>query len=202
MEYSIMADVKIHECFPTMISEFSYHPDKLSQQQMTGYIKEVKKNHKFHTDDKLYNMSYYADLRDAVLVANKDYVKKLGYHYKHLEITGMWANYLYEGDAHPPHTHSNNFLSGVYYLEAEDGASPIQFFDPRPQANVLRPRNKANWQNCSMIQFDAIKGVGYIFPSWLQHWVPPTNGKRISISWNIILRGDYGEPGTLQNAHI
>ena len=170
-----MADVKMHECFPTMISEFSYHPDKLSQQQMTGYIKEVKKNHKFHTDDKLHNMSYYADLRDAVLVANKDYVKKLGYHYKHLEITGMWANYLYEGDAHPPHTHSNNFLSGVYYLEAQDGAAPIQFYDPRPQANVLRPRNKANWQNCSMIQFDAIKGVGYIFPSWLQHWVPPTD---------------------------
>ena len=160
-----MADVKIHECFPTVISEFSYHPDKLTQKQMTEYIKEVKKNHKFHTDDKLHNMSYYTDLRNAVLVANEDYVKKLGYHYEHLEITGMWANYLYEGDVHPPHTHSNNFLSGVYYLEAEDGAAPIQFFDPRPQANVFKPRNKANWQNCSMIQFDAIKGVGYIFPS-------------------------------------
>ena len=126
----------------------------------------------------------------------------LDYNVDEIEITGMWANYLYKGDAHPPHTHSNNFLSGVYYLEVEDGAAPIQFFDPRPQANVLRPRNKANWQNCSMIQFDAIKGVGYIFPSWLQHWVPPTKGERISISWNIILRGEYGEPGTLQNAYI
>ena len=93
-------------------------------------------------------------------------------------------------------------MSGVYYLEAEDGAAPIQFFDPRPQAKVLRPRNKTSWQNCSMIQFDAVNGVGYIFPSWLQHWVPPTNGERISISWNIILRGEYGEPGTLQNAYI
>ena len=25
---------------------------------------------------------------------------------------------------------------------------------------------------------------------------------RISISWNIILRGDYGEPNTLQNVNI
>ena len=177
-----MADVKIHECFPTMISEFSFHPDKNSQIQMTGYIKLVKKNHKFHTDDKLHTMSYYADLRDSILVANKNYVKKLGYQYDQLEITGMWANYLYKGDAHPPHTHSNNFLSGVYYLEAQDGAAPIQFYDPRPQANVLRPRNEANWQNCSMMQFDAIEGIGYIFPSWLQHWVPPTKGERISIS--------------------
>ena len=142
-----MADVKIHECFPTMISEFSFHPDKNSQIQMTGYIKLVKKNHRFHTDDKLHIMSYYADLRDSILVANKNYVKKLGYQYDQLEITGMWANYLYKGDAHPPHTHSNNFLSGVYYLEAQDGAAPIQFYDPRPQANVLRPRNEANWQN-------------------------------------------------------
>ena len=196
-----MVDVKMHECFPTMISEFSFHPSKMTQIQMIGYIKKIRKNHKHHTDDTLHNMSYYSDLRNIVLDANRDYLKKLDYKYDHLEMTGMWANYLNEGDAHPPHTHSNNFLSGVYYLEAED-AAPIQFFDPRPQANVLRPRNTPNWKNCSMIQFDSTQDVGYIFPSWLQHWVPPTNGERISISWNIILRGDYGEPGTLQNANI
>ena len=202
MEYNIMADVKLHKCFPTVISEFSYHPDKLLQQQMTGYIKEVKKNHKFHTDDKLYNMSYYADLRDSILVANEDYVKKLGYQYDHLEITGMWANYLYKGDAHPPHTHSNNFLSGVYYVQASKETSPIQFFDPRPQASVLIPRKKPNWNNSNMIQFDSVVGIGLIFPSWLQHWVPQTKANRISISWNIIVRGQYGEPNTLQNANI
>jgi hypothetical protein len=26
--------------------------------------------------------------------------------------------------------------------------------------------------------------------------------ERISISWNIIVRGEYGEPNTLQNAYI
>ena len=197
-----MVDVKMHECFPTMISEFSFHPDKTSQIQMTGYIKEVRKNHKYHTDDTIHNMSYYANLREVVLDANRDYLKKLDYKYDHLEMTGMWANYLNEGDSHPPHTHSNNFLSGVYYLEAKDNASPIQFFDPRPQANVLRPRNIPNWKNSTMMQFDSVQGVGYIFPAWLQHWVPPTNGERISIYWNIILRGAYGEPGTLQNANI
>ena len=41
-----MADVKIHECFPTMISEFSFNPDKMTQVQMIGYIKEVKENQK------------------------------------------------------------------------------------------------------------------------------------------------------------
>ncbi len=197
-----MVNVKMHECFPTMISEFSFHPDEMAHIQMIKYIKESKKNYKYHTDDKLHNMSYYENLRDVVLDANRDYLKKLEYRYDHLEITGMWANYLNEGDTHPPHTHSNNFLSGVYYLKSGKNTSPIQFFDPRVQANVLQPRNKPNIINSSMIQFDSVQGTGYIFPSWLYHWVPPTNEKRISISWNIILRGEYGEPGTLQNANI
>ena len=54
-----------------------------------------------------------------------------------------------------------------------------------------------------MIGFDTEKGTGsLIFPSWLQHWVTKTNKTRISISWNILLRGDYGQPNTLQNSHI
>ena len=200
MECINVVDVKMHKCFPTVISEFSYHPDLIPHNLMEKHIKKMKKNNMPY--DTLHHLTYFLNLRDVILNANRYHLKKLDYEYEHLEMTSMWANHLLAGDVHPPHTHSNNFLSGVYYLEAEDGAAPIQFFDPRPQSNVLRPRNKASWQNCSMIQFDAIKGVGYIFPSWLQHWVPPTDGKRISISWNIILRGEYGEPGTLQNANI
>ena len=91
-------------------------------------------------------------------------------------------------------------ILGVYYLE---GGSQIQFFDPRPQASVLHPNLKyTNFDNSGMIGFDAEKGTGLIFPSWLQHWVVKTNKTRISISWNILLRGDYGQPGTLQNSHI
>ena len=52
------------------------------------------------------------------------------------------------------------------------------------------------------MSFDSQIGYGVIFPSWLQHWVPQTKEERISIAWNIIVRGDYGEAGDLQNAHI
>ena len=96
------------------------------------------------------------------------------------------------------------FLSGVYYLKTSDYTSPIQFFDPRPQANVLIPRRSPPpiWQNAHMLQFNSVKGMGFIFPAWLMHWVPPTQDERISISWNILVRGNYGEPNTLQNAYI
>ena len=63
-------------------------------------------------------------------------------------------------------------------------------------------KNNPNWNNSGMIQFNPDVGTGIIFPSWLQHWVPMTQAERISVSWNILLRGDYGKVGTFQNAHI
>ena len=197
-----MADVKFYRCFPTTVGEFSYYPNDIEVKDMITHITTTKKNHTLNTKDDLHTISYFDDFRDVVLNVNKTYMEDLKYEYDKLEITGMWANKLQAGEAHPPHTHSNNFLSGVYYLKASGETAPIQFFDPRPQANVLQPRNSPNIMNSSMVQFDSVRGVGYIFPSWLQHWVPPTAEERISISWNIILRGEYGAPGTLQNAHI
>ena len=52
------------------------------------------------------------------------------------------------------------------------------------------------------MSFNSNKDTMYMFPAWLSHWVPPTPNKRISISFNVILRGKYGEENTLQNANI
>ena len=53
-----------------------------------------------------------------------------------------------------------------------------------------------------IIWFASDKDTMFMFPSWLMHWVPPTPVARVSISWNVILRGEYGEENTLQNANI
>ena len=52
------------------------------------------------------------------------------------------------------------------------------------------------------MQFNSVTGKGFIFPSWLQHWVKTNEEERISVSWNILVNGHYGEPKTLQNAYI
>ena len=135
-------------------------------------------------------------------------LKYMGYTYKNIEMTGMWTNFLKQNQSHPPHTHSNNILSGVFYLlssnneDKKSAGAPIQFFDPRVQAHVFSPRNTANHLNSNIMQFPCKERTGYIFPSWLQHWVPPTHIERISVSWNILVRGEYGAPNTLQNAYI
>ena len=55
------------------------------------------------------------------------------------EITGLWANMNPKGAAHPVHSHPNNFLSGVYYVRAPEGADTVNFHDPRPQTGIIRP---------------------------------------------------------------
>ncbi len=193
MEHSSMVDVKTHRCFPTSIHEVKLNIDYLDKKQMLLYVKHKGK------DDDLHCMSFFRPLADKVLEYSKKILKDGGYEFDKIEITNMWGNLLNEGQSHAPHTHSNNILSGVYYLQS---GSPIQFFDPRPAATILKPRNTPNWDNSGMIQFDSVEDIALFFPSWLMHWVPSTSKERASIAWNIIVRGEYGEPHTLQNAYI
>ena len=140
-------------------------------------------------------MPAFTKLTEKVYEVSKHYVDKLHYEYENLEITSMWGNKLDEGGCHPPHNHSNNFLSGVYYLKASSDTSPIQFFDPRAQAKVLRPRRaNQNMDNSVVWQVPTAEGTGVVFPSWLQHSTGKncSNSLRISLSFNIMF-SDFSE---------
>ena len=191
-----MANVKSYSCFPTMVYEFDGGLSKQNHANMLNILDFE------NPDNNLHEHLAFLSFTKIVKECTKEILRINQYFFEDIEITNMWGNLLSEKESHPPHTHSNNIFSGVYYLRASDTTSPIQFFDPRPQASVFKPRNSPHWNNSSMIQFDSVEGKGFIFPSWLMHWVPPTDDERVSISWNVIIRGDYGEPNTLQNAHI
>lgn len=198
-----MVDVKVSidefTAFPTMVYKFTADLGSDTHAHMSAYIKTKDD---MQTEDDLYKISSFKPLVETVYHTTKDILTKLEYEYDKLEMTSMWGNHMSKGMSHPPHTHSNNLWSGVYYVKSSENASPIQFFDPRSQAHLLKPKHKSNWQNSGMLQFDAEVGCGLIFPSWLMHWVPPTQEERISVSWNIILRGDYGSHEEYQYANI
>jgi len=198
-----MVDVKISieefTGFPTMLYKFKTNLGRNENVHMTEYIKAKKT---MQTEDDIYKISSFKPLTETVHHTMKDILDKLEYEYDKIEMTSMWGNHLLRGQAHPPHTHSNNVWSGVYFVAATEGSAPIQFFDPRPQANLMAPKNSPNWKNSSMLQFDAEVGTGIIFPAWLQHWVPPTHEERITVSWNFLLRGDYGSRENYQYAYL
>ena len=196
-----MTNIITHECFPTIVSSFTL---ELAHGNMIDYIekKNAAETAIKQTEDDLHKIDVFKPLVKDILYNTKKVLNNLDYYHDSIEITGMWANQMGMGQTHPPHTHSNNFLSGVYYLYSSDETAPIQFFDPRAQASVLQPRKKSNRYNSSMVQFNSVEGTGYIFPSWLMHWVQTNVHERISISWNIIVRGPYGQYNSLQNANI
>ena len=193
MELPKEKQMRTFKCFPTSIHEVKLNIDYLDKKQMLQYVQLKGK------DDDLHRMSFFRSLADKVLEYSEKILKDGDYEFDKIEITNMWGNLLSEGQSHAPHTHSNNILSGVYYLQS---GSPIQFFDPRPAATILKPRNTPNWDNSGMIQFDSVEDIALFFPAWLMHWVPSTSKERASIAWNVIVRGEYGEPHTLQNAYI
>ena len=188
-----MVDVKTFKCFPTSIHQVKMNISNHDQMLMESYIEKGTK------DDTLHTLSYFRPLADVITEVIKKILEDSEYEFNDIEITNMWGNKLETGQTHPPHTHSNNIFSGVYYLK---GGSPIQFFDPRSAANIFKPRNTPNWDNSGMLQFNSDVDTALIFPSWLMHWVPSTPNKRISVAWNVLIRGHYGEPQTLQNAYI
>ena len=78
-----------------------------------------KRNYDENWQTKSANLQHQSEFKlfsDAIIQSNKDILKLLNYNVEDITITDMWANVLKPGESHPPHTHSNNFLSGVYYL--------------------------------------------------------------------------------------
>jgi len=216
MEHSDMVNVSKTNLFPTSIYEFESEVTDQQHKDMIDYIADKFENKYknvqtgedapfglYQGDDNLHLKPEFKYLTDFVHAISSNIFVQEGYEYQKVEVTQMWANLQNDGSIHPPHTHANSIHSGIYYLKASEKTSGTQFFDPRGQCKVLVPRkDKYLIQNSNMFQVHSKTGHGVVFPSWLQHWVPSNKGERITISWNVIMRGEYGEAHTLQNANI
>ena len=111
------------------------------------------------------------------------------------EITGCWANMNPPDAAHAIHSHPNNFLSGVYYVATRKGADTINFHDPRPQTEIIKPPvSGLTAENTDQVVVKVRNGTLLIFPAWLAHSVDANRSDetRISISFNVMFSG-YAE---------
>ena len=192
--------------FPTnlfLIEDF-YKSDTTS---MKKYISDLWVNRDY--DDRwqtksadLHKQKEFKEFTELVISTSKEILDELKYDVEDIVITDMWATVLKSGENHPAHTHSNNFLSGVYYLHSTQGAS-LMFRDPRPAADVIMPRVKESIiTNASLLSYTSKQNRAIFFPSWLPHYVKPnkSTANRISIAWNIQLKGQVGEHHEFQSA--
>jgi uncharacterized protein (TIGR02466 family) len=166
------------------------------------YIRDKRPN--WQSSPNLDKMDIFKDFTREVSKSSFEILDKLNYKADEIEITDMWANVLKQHETHQPHTHSNNFLSGVFYLDAGETTPGITFQDPRPGASVILPRKKIDNNNTNLLHYKAKTNRIIIFPSWLVHWVPTnlSTSNRISISWNIQIRGQLGEHHEFQSGNF
>lgn len=105
------------------------------------------------------------------------------------EITGCWANVHGRGASHGVHNHPNNFLSGVYCVQTQEGADTINFHDPRVQTAIIRPPvTQLTADNTDQVVVRVRNGTLLLFPAWLPHSVDPNRSdrERMNISFNIM----------------
>lgn len=122
-------------------------------------------------------------------------------------ITGCWANVNGIGARHRQHTHPNNLLSGVYYVNTAKGSDKITFDDPRAQCYVICPRfREPTIENSAEINITAREGTLLVFPAWLQHRVGPneSDSERISVSFNamVSLRASTDAVGSVTTTRV
>jgi uncharacterized protein (TIGR02466 family) len=180
-----------------------------STDMMKKYISDLwsKRDYDTNWQTKSANLQTKKEFKhfsNLIIETGKDVCKTLGYDVEDLVITDMWANVLRNTEHHPMHTHSNNFLSGTYYLQSDQGAS-IVFHDPRPAADVIVPRKKeTNNLNASLLSYASKTNRAIFFPAWLPHQVQQnkSNNKRISIAWTMQVRGQVGEHHEFQSAQF
>ena len=117
-----MVDVKSYSCFPTMIYEFK-GIDKANHLKMSNIVDFENENN----SDELHNHIAFYSFAKKVIECTKEIVRLNQYFFEDVEITNMWANTLQKKESHPPHTHSNNIFSGVYYREHLVQLHPYNF---------------------------------------------------------------------------
>lgn len=197
-----MPETHLHNLFPTPVWVIDFEPqiqEALNADiirhldNMVGARSAVDVGATLQTDNNIHEFDEFADLVVQINKGAAAVLEFLDIKYDKFEITGCWANINPPGGINTPHTHPNNFLSGVYYVQTQPGADSIFFGDPRPQASTIMPPTRSeNVYSGNEVSFDAKVGRLIVFPSWLTHGVPANRSEcdRISISFNIMF-SDY-----------
>ena len=195
--------------FPTTVHYYDNLLEPEYVDSMSEFIEKqgeskTKFNEGWQSTPDIHNHIKFKALTEKIMILSKNYFDELKWQYSDYEITDMWATISPPNNYHRPHSHSNNVLSGVFYIKSDESAN-IVFADPRQQAHVLEPKidtwqlnNAPNWSYPSTVN------RLILFPSYLTHHVPvnKSNQNRISVAFNLMFKGKVGDSKEYQSAEF
>jgi len=109
-------------------------------------------------------------------------------------ITQSWINYTETNQFHHKHSHSNSYISGVFYIDAQKEVDSIIFYKPNTNETIELDITKYNPFNSTSCSFPVDTGNIFLFRSSLIHGVNKKKGTntRISLSFNVFFKGTIG----------
>ena len=143
-------------------------------------------------DFKLQEHNEFIDFVDAVSDMSMSCLNDYGYvngAYK-LEMLNGWFNVNQKGNSNQIHTHGGSFISGTYYVQAEQDQSELIFYKNFTEDFVISSAGQID-------NFTAISGATcryppktgrlILFPSYVPHGVMPStsDNERISLAFNM-----------------
>ncbi len=120
-------------------------------------------------------------------------------------ITQSWTNLTKKDMYFNAHSHSNSWVSAVYYYKTDKELDRIKFGKPFNEYAPLSVE-PTSWETYNALSWDVKVKQGdlVIFPSTLKHSVPEKEheGERISLAINSFLKGTLGGTLTLNELKL
>lgn len=196
--------------FPTLIFQIDLpEPEELNNRLLASIYAAQEKDQKgiersnitalggWHSHNDLHKNPEFADITRLINTATARLSEDQSYDPRYtIKIGTMWSIINPPGSANRAHVHPGCLWSGVYYIQAPEGAGNIEFIEPRTAHLMNQPRYSSNSkrakENWTKVRFEPTPGRMIIFPSWLYHAVDTNQAKgegraghRVIISFNL-----------------
>ncbi|MAY85815.1 TIGR02466 family protein [Arenibacterium halophilum] len=203
-------ELRRDDYFPTLIYSINLHDaEDMNREILAAIYDERERDSKgiersnfrslggWHSHNNLHKEARFKRLTDRAHKMLAGIHENLGYDANtRLQITTMWSITNPPGSSNRAHIHPGALWSGVYYVQAPEGAGQIEFTDPRTMqimnsANFI-PNKRRKTECWTKVKVKPIAGKMLFFPSWLYHSVEPNlaegegaEADRTIISFNI-----------------
>ncbi|MDB4257171.1 TIGR02466 family protein [bacterium] len=153
----------------------------------------------------------YKVIKDRILHGLDEYINdvmRIDTDKHEFYITQSWLNINPPGTSHHRHNHSNSVISGVYYIDTTEDNSIT--FSSQNQTNVTSlPMLKIdvkeyNITNSNSWNIPVPTNSIIYFPSSTLHEVSPneSNQNRISLAFNVFVKGNFGNEANLNQLKL
>lgn len=198
--------MNINNLFPTPVVFFNLDRD------ITQEEKDFVLNQEYHSntgnftsyDKYVLRKKELSSIKNFINTSIKEYFETIVNPKKNNNITPFitqsWLNKTEEGGYHHKHSHPNSYISGIFYIKANKEKDKVNFYKNKYQ-QIAIPADSYNLWNSTSWWFPIESGQLVIFPSDLSHDVSIVDSLRISLSFNVFVKGKLGSEDACTTLH-